>query len=264
MARVLGEAARYVTGQSLKKYRQQFVTLFLAVYCFALLLGFYFGFSLHKHPYLSIPIFILIVGLGVIALLLVNRVTNNLETQRLDFRKGAAGEVLIGYLLEGLPDDYWVIHGLKLKPQYGDIDHIVVGPTGVYAIDTKNWRGVVTADGKGELLLNGKPPDKPAIRNLIRAIMTIKDEIKFHSTFNPYIHALLVFPVARVEAKWGQTESVHCVRADQLYKYIVENKKGKKLPPKEIDAISQAFLALAQKDKDFVPVSKRKRRWVRL
>ncbi|MBN1254145.1 MAG: NERD domain-containing protein [Deltaproteobacteria bacterium] len=257
MARVLGEAARYVTGQSLKKYRQQFVILFLVSYCFALVLGFFFGFGFHRHPYyLSIPTFILIVGLGVIALLLVNRITNNLETKRLDFRKGATGEALVGYLLEGLPEDYMVIHGLQLKPQYGDIDHIVVGPSGVYAIDTKNWRGVVKADGKGGLLLNGKPPDKPAIRNLTRAIMNLKDEIKFHATFNPYIYALLVFPAARVEAKWGQTESVHCVRADQLYKYIVENKKGKKLPPKEMDAITQAFLALARMDKDFVSNSK--------
>ena len=256
MAKVLGEAARYVTGQSLKKYRQQFVTLFLAAYCFALVLGFFFGFGLHRHPYLGIAIFILIVGLGLLALLLVNRITNNLETQRLDFRKGATGEALVGFLLEGLPDDYMVIHGLKLNPRSGDIDHIVVGPSGVYAIDTKNWRGVITADGKGELLLNGKPPDKPAIRNLTRSIMNIKDEIKFRSTLNPYIHALLVFPAARVEAKWGQTESVHCVRADQLYKYITEKKKGKGLKKKEIDAISEAFLALTRIDKDFIPNSK--------
>ena len=174
-------------------------------------------------------------------------VADKLERERIKYRKGAAGEVLVDYILEDFPPEYGVIYGVVTP--FGDIDHIVIGPTGVYAIDTKNWRGVVTADGKGELLLNGKPTDKPAIRNLIRAIMTIKDEIKFHSTFSPYIYALLVFPAARVEAKWGQTESVHCVRADQLYKYIVENKKGKKLSKKEIDAISQAFLAVARKDR---------------
>jgi hypothetical protein len=254
MARVLGEAARYVTGQSLKKYKRQLLTIVLVSCFFSFGLGLFVSLCLNKQPLSLITFLVFMAAIPIIAIL-TNKATDRLERERINFRKGAAGEVLIGYLLEGLPDDYWVIHGLKLKPQYGDIDHIVVGPTGVYAIDTKNWRGVVTADGKGELLLNGKPPDKPAIRNLIRAIMTIKDEIKFHSTFNPYVHALLVFPVARVEAKWGQTESVHCVRADQLYKYIVENKKGKKLPPKEMDAISQAFLALSRMDKDFTPVS---------
>ena len=250
MARVLGEAARYVTGQSLKKYRQQFTVVILASFFLALVIGIWLGLSICRKSYLWMTISILIEALLLfITMRLTDRVSDKLERERIKFRKGATGEALAGYLLEGLPDDYMVIHGLKPKPQHGDIDHIVVGPTGVYAIDTKNWNGVVTADGKGELLLNGKPTDKPAIRNLIRAIMTIKDEIKFHSTFSPYIHALLVFPAARVEAKWGQTESVHCVRADQLYEYIIEKKKGKGLNKKEMDAISQAFLAVARKDR---------------
>ena len=29
-------------------------------------------------------------------------------------------------------------------------------PTGVFRLDTKAWRGVVAADEKGELMLNGK------------------------------------------------------------------------------------------------------------
>jgi hypothetical protein len=61
---------------------------------------------------------------------------------------------------------------------------------------------------------------------------------------------------ARVDAKWGTTGHVHCVRDEQLYDYIVENKKGKKLNQKEIESISQAFLALARMDKDFAPNSK--------
>jgi hypothetical protein len=249
MARVLGEAARYVTGQSLKKYRQQFVILFLASYCFALVFGFFFGFGLNKPLYLQVTIFIFIAGAAVIALLLVNRVTKNLEIKRLDFRKGATGEALVGYLLEGLPDDYRVINDLATP--FGNIDHVVVGPSGVYAIDTKNWRGVVTADGKEELLLNGKSPNKPAIRNLTRTIMTIKEKIKVLSALDPYIRGVLVFHSARVEAKWGSTGSIHCVTDERLYDYIVENKKGKKLPKKEMDAISQAFLLLTRKDKDF-------------
>jgi hypothetical protein len=244
MARVLGEAARYVTGQSLKKYKRQFIAIFLASFFLALVIGIWLGLSLNKHSYVWAAISIFIMALiFFLTIRFADSVSDKLERERIKFRKGAAGEVLVGYILEDFPDDYRVIYGVETP--VGDIDHLVVGPSGVYAIDTKNWRGVVTADGKGELLLNGKPPDKPAIRNLTRAIMNIKDEIKFHTTFNPYIHGVLVFPAARVEAKWGQTESVHCVRADQLYKYIVENKKGKKLPPKEMDAISQAFLALA-------------------
>ena len=246
MARVLGEAARYVTGQSLKKYKRQLLTIVLVSCFFSFGLGLFISLGLNKQPLSLITFLVFIAAIPVIAIL-TNKATDKLERERIKFRKGAAGEELVGYILKGFPEDYVVIYGVETR--FGDIDHIVVGPSGVYAIDTKNWRGVVTADGKGELLLNGKPTNKPAIRNLIRAIMTIKDEIKFHSTFSPYIHALLVFPAARVEAKWGQTESVHCVRADQLYEYIIEKKKGKGLNKKEMDAISQAFLAVARKDR---------------
>jgi hypothetical protein len=241
MAKMLGESARYVTGQSLKKYRQQFVALFLASYCFAFALGFFFGFGFNKPFYLGIAILFFIAVGAVIARSLINRFTNNLEKQRLDFRKGATGEALVGFILAGFPDAYTVIHGLKPKRRSGDIDHIVVGPTGVYAIDTKNWKGIVTADGQGELLLNGRPTQKSAIGNLTRTIMTIKKKIKVLSALDPYVHGVLAFPSARVEAKWGSTGSVHCMRDDQLYKYIVEDKKSKKLAKKDIESILQVF-----------------------
>jgi len=256
MAKVLGETARYVTKQSIKKYQRQFLTIFLAAYCFALVLGFFFGFGLNKYPYLGIAILIFIAGVAVIARSLINRVVDNLEKKRIDFRKGATGEALVGFILEGFPDAYIVIHGLKPKRHSGDIDHIVVGPTGVYAIDTKNWRGVIAADDEGELLLNGRPTDKPEVRNLFDRAMFIKEKIKGLVAVDPYVRGILAFPSARVEAKWGKTGSVHCMRDDQLYKYIVENKKGQKLTKKEIELISQAFLAVARKDKDVVPAGR--------
>ncbi|MCJ7612245.1 MAG: NERD domain-containing protein [Candidatus Aminicenantes bacterium] len=252
MAKVLGETARYVTKQSIKKYQWQFLTIFLAAYFFALVVGFYLGFDFNKHPYLRIAILILLAGIVVIARSLINRVIDNLEKKRIDFRKGATGEALVGYILAGFPDAYRIIPGVETS--FGDIDHVVVGPTGVYAVDTKNWRGIVTADGEGELLLNGRPTKKPAIGNLTRSIMTTKKKIKVRSALDPYVRGVLAFPSARVEAKWGTTGSVHCITDEQLYDYIVEKKK--RLTKKEIDSISQAFLAVARKDKDFAPASR--------
>jgi hypothetical protein len=128
---------------------------------------------------------------------------------------------------------------------------VVVGPSGAYVIDTKNCKGVVAADGNGELLLNGKPTQKPEVKNLSRTIMSIKDKIKVLSALDPYIQGVLAFPSAWIDAKWGTTGYVHCIKDEQLYDYIVENKKSKKLSQKEIESISQAFLALARMDKDF-------------
>jgi hypothetical protein len=243
MARVFGETARYVTKQAIKKFQMQVLTIFLVICLFAFVLGYFIG-----KPYGPVPFILLIViitgGIGVML-----RITSKLEQERLCFRKGVTGEAMIGYVLESFPDDYRIIHDLTTP--FGNIDHVVVGPTGAYVIDAKNWKGVVTANGSGELLLNGKPTQKPEVKNLTRTIMSVKDKIKVLAGSDPYIKGIFAFPSAHIEARWGTTGAVDCVTDEKLYDYIVETKKGSKLSKQEIDSISQAFLALARMDKDF-------------
>lgn len=63
---------------------------------------------------------------------------------------GAIGEEVIAHWLRGLDASHWVLHDLYIRfdtpvTLFGDqvfgaqIDHIVVGPSGVMVIDTKNW-----------------------------------------------------------------------------------------------------------------------------
>jgi len=250
MAKVLGETARYVTEQSIKKFQKQIIVIFLVFYFLVFGLGYLLGLSINKQPYSLIMVLIFIVAILVVVRL-TNRISEKLEREKINFRKGATGEALVGYILEGFPDDYRIINDLTTP--FGNIDHVVVGPSGVYVIDTKNWKGVVTADGNGELLMNGKPTQKPEAKNLSRTVMSIKEKIKVLAALDPYVQGVLAFPSAWVEAKWGTTGYVDCINDEQLYDYIVENKKGKKLTQKEIESISQAFLALARMDKDFAP-----------
>ena len=77
--------------------------------------------------------------------------------------------------------------------------------------------------------------------------------MKVLSSLDPYVQGVFAFPSAYIEARWGTTGYVHCIKDEQLYDYIVENKKSKKLSQKDIESISQAFLALARMDKDFSP-----------
>ena len=68
---------------------------------------------------------------------------------------GAAGESKVGKRLEKLPGDYKVFHDRKIPGSKANIDHIVVGPTGVFAIETKNVAGKV-AVVNGELQVAGR------------------------------------------------------------------------------------------------------------
>jgi hypothetical protein len=66
-----------------------------------------------------------------------------------------------------------------------------------------------------------------------------------------FFKGLLVFTAARVDAPWGKTGAVHCLREDQLWDYIVDHKGGKKLTSAEVKRIAQAFLGMAHMDRDF-------------
>ena len=251
MAKVLGEAGRYVGQAAVKKERRM---VLWAIFCSGALFwiaGFLLGFLFHKT---SVWVSLLINAIAVAAVLLIlpwlYRQLDKLDEQRRDLRKGEAGEAAVGHKLQVFPDEFFVIH--DLTTECGNIDHVVIGPTGVFAIDAKNWKGVVSANGKGELLCNTKPTDKPIVKQFVGRIMGIKDRVRALAPgIDPYVQALFVFTSARVEAMWGTTGPVHCIRDEQLYEYIVESKKGKKLNSKDVKTIAQAFLALARMDGEF-------------
>jgi Nuclease-related domain len=58
--------------------------------------------------------------------------------------RGAAGERATAELLDRLPDRKWaVLHDLAIPGHRANIDHLVIGPTGAWAVDTKTTRARV-------------------------------------------------------------------------------------------------------------------------
>jgi len=61
------------------------------------------------------------------------------------WNQGAEGEEIVGGILEGLLAGGWqVIHDVSFGR--GNIDHIVVGPGGIYTVETKSRRSAVLVD----------------------------------------------------------------------------------------------------------------------
>jgi Nuclease-related domain len=77
-----------------------------------------------------------------------------LDPERL--RKGIRGEEAVADVLAGLPSSYWVLHSLSTG--HGDVDHVVIGPTGVFALETKAWEGTFYRS-RGQLFSNGRPAE---------------------------------------------------------------------------------------------------------
>ncbi|HRR34437.1 MAG TPA: nuclease-related domain-containing protein [Kiritimatiellia bacterium] len=76
--------------------------------------------------------------------------------------KGARGEESVAVLLAALPRGYHVFHDFSFGGS-GAIDHVVVGPSGLFAIETKCWSGRVTCEASG-LRVDGVEPSRPPLR----------------------------------------------------------------------------------------------------
>jgi hypothetical protein len=60
------------------------------------------------------------------------------------WRIGAEGERLTARALQELPASYRVQHDLAMPGSKANIDHVVTGPTGVFTVETKNYKSGVT------------------------------------------------------------------------------------------------------------------------
>jgi hypothetical protein len=56
------------------------------------------------------------------------------------WRRGAAGEVATAALLTRLPRRFAVLHDRRLPGSHANVDHLVIGPTGAWLIDSKAYR----------------------------------------------------------------------------------------------------------------------------
>jgi hypothetical protein len=82
-----------------------------------------------------------------------------------NWAQGAEGEETVGKILEGLREKGWcVIHDVSFGR--GNIDHIVVGPGGVFTIETKSRGGKVFPDHLDEKMLNQAYAEKKSLEKI--------------------------------------------------------------------------------------------------
>ena len=252
MARVLGQSGRYVSQVAARQLQQLTRQLLISVAILGLVEGALLSSLVPLGKVSEWLRLALMVGTVAAMWRFVKwrlRKLEALDKERMKMRRGADGEWRVGDLLRNLPDGFFVVNDLTTLS--GNLDHVVIGPTGVFVLDAKNWRGIVASDGNGELTLNGGATEKPIIRQLVSRMMGVREGVRALTPGpDPYYKAVLVFTAAWVEAKWGATGKVHCIRDEQLYDYIVGN-NGSPLAQPEVERIARAFATLAHMDKNF-------------
>jgi hypothetical protein len=82
------------------------------------------------------------------------------------WRRGAAGERSTARLLGQLERHGWaVLHDLAVPGSRANLDHLAIGPGGVFVIDSKQYRGRLQFDSSGRLW-HGRYPLAPVLRTV--------------------------------------------------------------------------------------------------
>jgi hypothetical protein len=139
---------------------------------------------------------------------------------------GAGGEQDVGFVLSRLSPEYHVFNGLGFAS--GDVDHVVVGPTGVFVVETKNHGGTIS-QRDGCLYRNGIMLSHDFVRQAITEAMYVKGRL------NPqvpcHVRPVVVFVRAKVRVR-TLVDGVRIVPLALLIDVIME--RAASLSPEEI------------------------------
>jgi len=160
------------------------------------------------------------IGLLVTILLITRYVLPLVERQD----RGALAEEHVGGLLDTLPRDRWrVLHDATLGR--GNVDHIVIGPPGVFTIETKSHPGPVRASR-----LHGATIAQAQAQGRAIAWVTGAD-----------VEPLVVFSRAWVERPGARRKGVRVLPARMLLGYL--QKLPMRLSASDVDAAHRALTA---------------------
>jgi len=129
------------------------------------------------------------------------------------WRQGAVGERRTARLLDPLERHGWaILHDLAVPGSAANIDHLAIGPGGVFVIDSKQYRGRLQLDGSGRLW-HGRHPLAPALRAVSweadQAAQVLPD---------PGMAVVPIVAVHGAQVPWGKvvTDGVPVVAARRL------------------------------------------------
>ncbi|MCW4045424.1 MAG: NERD domain-containing protein [Candidatus Bathyarchaeota archaeon] len=175
------------------------------------------------------------------------------------YRRGYQGEKSVAKTLSStLSDDYFLINDVNLRDGYGNIDHIVLGPNGIFVIETKNYAGKIICNGDNWLNpRSGKlnrlthydlgSPSKQAKRNASRVKKAIESLAAFKSK-NIWVHGILVFANKNVHLQISNP-TVPVLRSKQLPNFIRTTEAKNTLSTHELDLLGKELLKQANTTK---------------
>jgi len=228
---------RRLKGSSNYLKNQTRKNLAKAVLCIALFVAIFYGVNLR--------IYLTSFGVFELAGLLLSLVPFTaayyyLRKYRI-YKGGLQGEKTVTNLLgKVLNDDYYLLTGIYLQGGGGDIDHLVLGPNGVFVLETKNWSGKITCNGDAWHRPGKRDMGSPS-RQAKRNASKISHIIKNISTLNLssiWIEGIVVFTNSHIKLNLNNP-TVPILTLTQLADHITKHTAANQLNKQQIEQIAK-------------------------
>lgn len=214
-----GGASRYL--KAFEKINAGLALAYLVVLWFIFYVVFVKEFALFFSP---VSVIILAVIFGPLAFYTYRRHKwHKRESQ--NFRRGRKGEDAIWYELEKLSDDFVIFQDMRLGDK-GNIDFVVLGPTGLFTIEVKSNYGLVGFNGE-ELTLNGRTfQGKNVLRQAMAEALALHDYLKEKLGEDIFVQPAIAFASFWTRMYFGfrAIQNVYVVRK-RLLRLLVEQRQ---------------------------------------
>jgi hypothetical protein len=215
------EMTRRLPAQSIRERKEALLENWL-ILCFpSVFLWLLFFWELYKHnahlpPQ---PTLILIAAILMTCVFIALHVRLYDRVRRLN--RGERGELEVAATLEELRvNGYVPVH--DLSGRNGNIDHVVVGPGGVFALETKFRSGsgeISFKNGEG-LFVGGRAEEKDVLKQARGSAREINRLIKENCGIERWVTPIVVFVGDwRVRDRWHSTDA-RVLMPDQLARYF--------------------------------------------
>jgi len=202
----------------LSKFLSQFATIVIFVFYISLFFLVFTGFLAIKH-YSTIDI----------------------------LQKGLEGEIALQQTLRLLPDDFVALYNLPIN-NAGDIDCVLIGPKGVFAIEVKNHKGTIiySEEGWTQIKVGRRGGEyqgslKDPRKQLLTNVNKLKSFLAEQNINKVWIQPILIFTnrEAEIVIKKDPSPIIIC-RVEDVLNII--NSSNKYVSPKLVDRICKLLI----------------------
>ena len=147
------------------------------------------------------------------------------------FFKGARGEEKVAGILKTLPEAYHVFNDFPVGRTR--VDHVVVGPGGVFSIETKFWRGHVTVED-GHILLDGQLPSRSPVAQAVKEATLVRNAL-VAAGWSGLVTPVLAFASDSFEAHRAYLNGTVVINSNELKSSFDTDRVV--IPPVELDRL---------------------------